>query len=145
MVKEHPVSDCAVCTENVFKIIGQATYVEYEESQANVMDYDGDEIDALEGAASLFPPEETDIDRLIEVETMMMKEGENEEPENQEEVVNEVKSTDECLKYLRHINDRFIAPGLDPPMEITNFEDLLRRLPQRQSVVTDFFTKTIDQ
>ena len=67
-------------------IIGQATYVEYEESQANVMDYDGDnydgdEIDALENAASLFPPEETDIDCIIEVETMMMKEGENEEPE----------------------------------------------------------------
>ena len=52
------------------------------------MDYDGDGIDALEDAASLFPPGETYNNRQIELETMVINEGENEEPENQEKVVN---------------------------------------------------------
>ena len=71
------------------RIIGQATYVEDEERPVNAMNADdnndyNDEIDAMEDAASLFHPRETDIDRLMEVETMMMNKGENEEPEKQE-------------------------------------------------------------
>ena len=65
-----------------------------------------DEIDAMEDSLSV-PSGDTDIYRLMEVETMMMKEGENEGPGKQEEV-NEVKSTDESSN-TSSTNNRFIA------------------------------------
>ena len=88
----------------------QATYVEDEERKVDTMDDDdndyNDEIDAMEYSLSV-PSGDTDIYRLMEVETMMMKEGENGEPEKQEEV-NEVKSTDESSN-TSSTNNRFIA------------------------------------
>ena len=53
--------------------------------------------------------------------------------------VKQVKSTLECLDYLKQIHNRFFATGLEPSLEIANFKDKLRSLPKHESYLTDFF------
>ena len=121
----------------------QATYVEDEERKVDTMDGDdndyNDEIDAMEDSLSV-PSGDTDIYRLMEVETMMMKEGENVEPEKQEEV-NEVNSTDEPQIPQAQTTDSSLLLG--PPIETTKLEELLRR-PHKQTVMTGLFSQTTD-
>ena len=118
----------------------QATYVEDEERKVDTMDDDddyNDKIDTMEDSLSV-PSGDTDIYRLMEVETMMMKEGENVEPEKQEEV-NEVKSTDEPQIPQAQTTDSSLLLG--PPMETTKLEELLRR-PHKQTVRTGLSSQT---
>ena len=53
-------------------------------------------------------------------------------------VVN-LKMPAECLEYLKHITNKFISVGMEPPIEISNLEDRIRQFPQIQTMITELF------
>ena len=43
-----------------------------------------------------------------------------------DESVVDVMTSAECLEYLKHITNKFISVGMEPPIEISNLEDRIR-------------------
>ena len=109
------------------------------------------DLDLVEDQTLVAAPEETNIDLLIDNyqnEEFLDESDDAEEREegNAKEVSNEniddVKTSAECLEFLKHITNKFISVGEEPPIEIANLEDRIRQLPQVQSKITEFFTKS---
>ena len=62
-----------------------------------------------------------------------------------EEVYNEsivdVKTSAQCIEFLKYITNKFISVGKEPPIEISNLKDRIKQLSQVQCRITQFFTK----
>ena len=105
----------------------------------------GGEIEDIEDTSSIFPPQEADLENLlnlVEEEEKLEDVNKDEDPEYdniEEKEVKQVKSTLECLDYLKEIHNRFVTAGMEPPLGIANLEDKLRSLPKHQSYLTDFY------
>ena len=96
----------------------------------------------MEDGVSVLPSEETGIERFIETERVQQQdtkqEVETDYVDESEEVITEVKSTNECLTYLKEVTNRFIASGVEPPIHITHLENTLRQHPLNHTKITDF-------
>ena len=106
-------------------------------------------LDLVQDRTPVAAPEDTNIDMLIVHyqnkefcnESDDVEEGVDEDTE---EVYNErivdVKTTAECIEFLKHITNKFISVGKEPPIEISNFKDRIKQLSQVLSRITQFFT-----
>ena len=73
--------------------------------------------------ASVSPLEETNIDRLVELQDGEDRKAKKEEDtDEKEEVIVDLKTTDECIKCLREITCKLISVGV---------EHALGKLPQK--------------
>ena len=103
------------------------------------------ELEIEEYQTQISPPEETDIDLLIDDHLMSEDSDSDEETvgvkEEFEENIVSVKTSAECLEFLRHITNKFISVDKVPPIEIANLEHIIRQLPQVQPPITNFLPK----
>lgn len=103
-------------------------------------------LDLIEDETLVAAPEKTDIDQVIDDFQSLEFHDVSEDDEDDvvtkdvsDESVVDVKTSAECLEYLKHITNKFISVGMEPPIEISNLEDRIRQFPQVQTMITEFF------
>ena len=88
-------------------------------------------LDLVEDQTPVAAPEETNIDLLIDNyqneefcdESDDVEEGvDGDTKEVYNENIVDVKTSAECIEFLKHITNKFISVGKEPPIEIANLE-----------------------